>query len=236
MIHLKEFEFPEKVLLKDYLAFDSKANLYKAAKSFGIHGCSQYSKPELENEIVSYIVEFPHCILSNLSLESLRLVKELVMYGPGSGIKVPVKEDGSLYQLQELNLVISFDDEKKEKVSMVMPDDVREAFADCIDAYLMTSEKREREKEDFFAFYDSVYGKDYEIPVDYDFLPIYSRKSGMEMPEEQGRGFEIIHENLIHIAVKESPNLYMNVYYFHENKRAIKVMCCGKYSIAFLLI
>ncbi len=226
MIHLKKFEFPEEILLKDFLAFDSKTNLYKAAKSLGMYGYSQYSKAELVGEIAYYVIEHSYNVLSNLSLESLRLVKELVMCGHGGGIRVPVKEDGNLYQLQELDLVISFDDDRKDAVPMVMPDDVREAFADCIDVILMNAEKREREKEGFLAFYDSVYGKDYEVPASYEFLPIYSRKSSVEIPEGQDRGFEIISNNLIHLVIRESADLFMNVYYFHENKRTIRVMCC----------
>ena len=84
----------------------------------------------------------PMLVLEDLTKDELKLVKEFVDAGPNQYIIRKMRK--TQYKLQKYALVATYEDFEEEKWHMIMPDEVREAFAIHIDEAIAFKEKHPR--------------------------------------------------------------------------------------------
>ena len=84
----------------------------------------------------------PILVLEDLAKDELKMVKEFVDAGPNQYIIRKMRK--TQYNLQKYALVVTYEDYKEDKWYMLMPDEVREAFAIHIDEAIAFKEKHPR--------------------------------------------------------------------------------------------
>ncbi len=143
MITILQKDYRTDIFLDEILPISSRADLYKAVKLMGIGGCSQLEKARL-CEVVNHvlgIVGNVENILEKLSAEELGFVRRLVDAGTDGHIEVPVKKDGTFYDIQNMFMVVTYEDKATGTWHLIMPDKVRETCSQCLGKH--TDETRE---------------------------------------------------------------------------------------------
>lgn len=88
------------------------------------------------------ILEEPMQVLEDPGMDGLKLVKEFVQAGPDT--YVPRRMRRTPYKLQKYALVLTHEDDGTQRWEMLMPDEVREAFAPHIDSVIARKGKHPR--------------------------------------------------------------------------------------------
>ncbi len=133
MIILNERNYNTDFSPSDYLWSDSRGNLYQVLKWLKVRGFSQALKEELADVLASLLTNEAgiQLILTSLPQEEIELVKQLVDAGPNTYIAVPKLD--RFYWVQRFYMVVSYYETTSGTYHLVMPDEVREACARCLE-------------------------------------------------------------------------------------------------------
>ena len=104
-----------------------------------LHVSPNVKKDELIRRVAKELLENPEDILYGLNKFELRLIDEFVKAGPNH--YATCKPRKMPYKLQKYALVLTYMDEANDQWKLLMPDCVREAFADYYEDYLEFAEK-----------------------------------------------------------------------------------------------
>ena len=152
MITIKNTSFTSNVSLSAIMNCTTKVNMLKICKSLDLYVSPNLKKDETARRLANEIIENINYVLCSLCKNELELVEEFVKAGPNAYVERKMRK--TYYKLQKFNLVLTYEDEANDKWVMLMPNSVREAFAETYQYFL------ERAKQ----------GKERLIPKDIRFM------------------------------------------------------------------
>ncbi len=128
MIILKHKNYDTDFSIDEILPISSKADLYKAVKLMRVRGCSQMDKRRLCRVVGDVLknASLLKWILKDLPELERGFVRRLVDAGTGGHIEVPMKKDGTFYDIQNMFMVVTYEDNAAGTWHLIMPDRVRE--------------------------------------------------------------------------------------------------------------
>ena len=139
MITIKNTSFTSNVSLSAIMNCTTKVNMLKICKSLDLYVSPNLKKDETARRLANEILENINYVLCSLCKNELELVEEFVKAGPNAYVERKMRK--TFYKLQKFNLVLTYEDEVNDKWVMLMPDCVREAFAETYQPFLKRAQK-----------------------------------------------------------------------------------------------
>ena len=123
-------DFSEKYA--EYLMYDTVQNLKESFRLMGRRFIGQPRKIQVANGIARYVREHPLDVLHKCNAETLMYIKKMLEMGKGSCITIgqPIVRGR---QIQQMNLVLTYDDMKEYVTEFYMLDELHDIFAPHID-------------------------------------------------------------------------------------------------------
>ena len=121
----------------------NKETLTYVAQRLGIEGVAKsHPKEKMAETISAFVLSHPEECLKQFSLKELLLLKDFVDEGADTSI---VRPNRKYYDtLRELLFVSVYHDKKKRSLFFLLPDELRELFAQLIDNAIKEAKKREK--------------------------------------------------------------------------------------------
>lgn len=142
MITLGNTDFKSDVRLCDVLNVLTKDEIVSVIRKLDGYISPNLKKADTAIRAAGMILEDPVSVLEELGRDELVLVREFVQAGPNA--YVPRRMRRTPYKLQKCALVLTHEDTGAQRWEMLMPDEVREAFAPHIDGVTAWKEKHPR--------------------------------------------------------------------------------------------
>ena len=139
MITIKNTDFQSNFRLSQLFNVLTKDEIVKIITKLDEYISPNLKKADTAARAASMILYDPMLVLEDLNKDELKLVKEFVEAGANQYIIR--KQRKTPYKLQKYALVATYEDDKAAQWHMLMPDEVREAFAPHIDEALAFKEK-----------------------------------------------------------------------------------------------
>lgn len=153
MITIQHTDFKSNMSLSSLFNATTKDNIVRIITKLDEYISPNLKKDETARRAASIILHDPRLVLDDLSKSELQLVKEFV--DVGSNVYIERKMRQTFYKLQKYKLVLTYEDIQGQVWKMLMPDELREAFALHIDAALAFKEahprKLSRKERSFMA-------------------------------------------------------------------------------------
>lgn len=122
--------------LRTLLPIMAKNDLMKAAGKLGVYIPKSYTKDRMGGALADFILSTPKAVLAVLNGKELTLMKELIAAGANTCVVRPMQK--RFNNLQNLGLVITYEDEPGKQWKMMMPDEVRVCFAASLEIKELT--------------------------------------------------------------------------------------------------
>ena len=139
MITIKNTDFQSNIRLCNLLNVLTKDQIVKIITKLDEYISPNLKKADTAVRAASMILHDPMLVLEDLTKDELKLVKEFVEAGANQYIIRKMRK--TPYKLQKYALVVTYEDTQAEQWHMLMPDEVRVAFAPHIDEALAFKEK-----------------------------------------------------------------------------------------------
>lgn len=114
----------------------AKNDLMRAAEKLGVYIPKSYTKDRMGGALADFILSNPREVLAVLNGKELTLMKELIAAGANTCIVRPMQKRCN--NLQNLGLVVTYEDEPGKQWKMMMPDEVRVCFAASLEIKELT--------------------------------------------------------------------------------------------------
>lgn len=142
MITIKNTEFKSAVRLCTVLNVLTKDKIVAIITKLDEYISPNLKKAETAVRAAGIILHDPMLVLEDLCKDELKLVKEFVEAGPDAYISRRMRK--TPYKLQKYALVLTHENYDTRQWEMMMPDEVREAFALHINGAIAYKEKYPR--------------------------------------------------------------------------------------------
>lgn len=127
MVTISNTDFKSDMRLCNVFNVVAKDKIVGTIIKLGEYISPNLKKGETAVRAADIILHNPLLVLDDLNKNELQLVKEFV--AAGSNVYVERKMRKTFYKLQKYNLVLTYEDNGNQVWKMLMPDEVREAFA-----------------------------------------------------------------------------------------------------------
>ena len=115
-----------------FLQWDTVAHLKEAFSLMGRRFIGQPKKSQIANGIARYVSEHPLDVLQKCKADSLMYIKKMIEMGKGSCITLE-KPDVYDLQIQDMELVLTYNDKSKGSTELYLLDELHDIFAPHID-------------------------------------------------------------------------------------------------------
>ena len=127
MITINNTEFTSEIQLASLLVVMSKDEISKISDKLDFYVSKNIKKVEMARRLAEAILETPENVILQLSKTELEIIDEIVKAGPNHYAVRKMRK--THFNLQKWGLVLTYEDEKAGKWHLLMPDCVREVFA-----------------------------------------------------------------------------------------------------------
>ncbi len=142
MITIKNTELKSAIKLCTVLNVLTKDEIVAIITKLDEYISPNLKKAETAVRAAGIILQDPMLVLEDLNKDELKLVREFVKAGPDAYISRKMRK--TPYKLQKYALVLTHENYDTRQWEMLMPDEVREAFALHIDEAIAYKEKHPR--------------------------------------------------------------------------------------------
>lgn len=154
MITIQNTAFESSMHLCDLLDLMTKDKIVAMITKLDEYISPNLKKAETVKRAAEMILRCPRMVLDDLNKNELQLVKSFI--DAGANAYIECKMHKADYKLQKYGLVLTYEDDANQIWKLLMPDEVREAFARDIDESIKDKElhpkklsRKERMIEDY---------------------------------------------------------------------------------------
>lgn len=138
VITIKDKTITSNIRLAGILHFMTKVDMLKICDKLELYVSPNLKKDETARRVAQEILYSPEDVLHVLNKQELQIIDEIVK--AGANHYAVRKARKTFYKLQKFGLVVTYIDVENDEWHMLMPDEVRDAFAPCYEDYLKMAE------------------------------------------------------------------------------------------------